>query len=400
MPFDASSQKKAQFVAYVCTDQGAAVARTVVERTGGDNAALHGGGLSGAARLCSDTPVAQVVLTEIGSIPVDMACECVTEIRRTGADVIVLGEQTDINTYRALRKAGALEYFTFPVSADDILSVQREEPVEVAVTPAAPTLSPSIAIVGSNGGVGASLLAQNLAFYASGPKGANTRTALLDADLMFGSQAIDLDRDETPGLFEALKAPDRVDNTFMGATMDHFSDHLSIYSHQIRVGQDARSYEAGMPRLFAALRTEFDAVVTDLPRNALMQNPDLAEHIDALVLVVPAGFSGVNAASRLVERLKVQAPALRILPVLSELRRDAALTRKDVATTIGHDVVATLPRSDAGLLRAHRAARPFIESQPRSPYATAVRAIWKAANTKAKPDSPAARPSLVKRIFG
>ncbi|WP_281855882.1 AAA family ATPase [Litoreibacter halocynthiae] len=400
MPFDSSaSQSTIQFVAYVCTDQGAAVARSVVERSGGKSDRLHGGGLSGAARLCSDVPPAQFVLTEIGNIPVEMACECVSEIRRSGANVIVLGEQTDINTYRALRKAGALEYFTFPVNADEILAVQGEETVPIEL-PRPPAQCPSIAVIGSNGGVGSSLLAQNLAFHAASSQGANLRTALLDADLFFGSQAIDLDRDETPGLFEALKAPDRIDQTFIGATMDHISDHLSLYSHQIRVGQDAQSYEAGLSRLFAPLRTEFDTLVTDLPRNTLMQHPDIAEQIEALILVIPAGFSGVNAASRLIERIKVQSPKIRILPVLSELRRDAALSRKDVAKTIGLDVIATLPRCDTVVMRAHRAARPLIESQPRSPYAKEIRAIWKAAVARTPATGDRVRRPLMKRIFG
>ncbi|MCX8227423.1 MAG: hypothetical protein OTI35_15215, partial [Sulfitobacter sp.] len=171
MPFDAATgQDIAQLVAYVCTDKGADVARSALELSGSDSKSLHGGGLSGAARLCSDTAQAQIILTEIGNISVEMACECVTELSRSGALVVVLGAQTDIGTYRALLKAGAAEYFTFPVSAQDILSVQPK-PAETSVVVPLPqpvTKAPSIAILGSNGGVGASTLAQNLAYYAAG----------------------------------------------------------------------------------------------------------------------------------------------------------------------------------------------------------------------------------------
>ena len=92
MPFDAvTNRDTAQLVAYVCTDKGADVARSALELSGSESAALHGGGLSGAARLCSGTAQAQIVLTEIGNIPVEMACECVTEIARSGALVVVIG---------------------------------------------------------------------------------------------------------------------------------------------------------------------------------------------------------------------------------------------------------------------------------------------------------------------
>ncbi|MFP7570264.1 CpaE family protein [Marivita sp. S2033] len=402
MPFDSSaSQKLAPYLAYVCTDQGAAVACAVVEQSGGSTSALHGGGLSGAARLGSGAPQAATVLAEIGNIPVEMACECVTEICRTGVNVIVVGEQTDLATYRALRRAGALEYFGFPVSAAEILAARPEEPMRdnIVQMPLERRKSPSIAVMGSNGGVGASLLAQNLAFHLAGAKGANLRTALLDADLHFGSQAIDLDREETDGLFEALLAPDRLDDTFIAATMDHLTERLSLYSNQISIGQDAAPYERGLRGLVSQLRKEFGALVADVPRATMIQNDDLVQQFDALVLVIPAGFSGVNAASRIIKRLAAQNPDLRIVPVLSDIRRDAGLSLKDVQKTIGLPVVATLPRCDAQLARAHRAARPLIELYPRSPYAQAVRVIWSALQSSPKPSAkPAARP-LLKRFF-
>lgn len=405
MPLDASNSPAglAQFVAYVCTDQGAAVAHAVLARSGGKDATVHGGGLSGAARMASNTPHARIILAEIGNIPIDMACDCVAEICNSGAEVIVLGDQTDISTYRSLRRAGATEYFSFPITAEDILATQRHPSVHRAVIvqlPAPTVKSPSIAVIGSRGGVGASILAQNLAFYGSSTKGAKISVGLLDADLQFGTQAIDLDRDETAGLFEALMAPDRIDETFINATMDHVNDRLAFYSHQVGAGQQAAAYEAGLARLIAPLRSQFGAVVTDLPRGLIFERSDLANQLDAVVLVIPAGFAGVNAASRLIRRIAAQNPELRILPVLSELRRDAGLSVKDIRTTIGLNIIATLPRCDALMARAQRAARPIVDCQARSPYAKAVNAIWTAAMVRPKAtESSTARP-LLRRIFG
>jgi len=396
MPFDTTPTQN--FVAYVCTDEGATVAQAVLDQSGASTGNMHGGGLSGAARLCPDTQTNHTILAELGNIPATMAAECVQALCATGARVIVLGTHTDIETYRALIKAGALEYFAFPTTAAEILSVQMHTPSNVITLSPRAALSPSIAVMGSNGGVGASLLAQNLAFHASSLKGAQMRTALLDADLEFGSQATDLDREETSGLFEALMAPDRIDATFLNATMDAVSDHLSIYSDQVRIGQDAAQYQRGLPHILSPLRDEFDAVITDLPRAMLMQHADVADHIDALVLVIPAGFAGVNAATRLIERIKAQAPDLRILPVLSQLRRDAGLSPKDIASTIGHDIIATLPRCDAPLMRAQRAARAMVQHQPRSPYAKAVAQLWDAILAN-KDQSAKPRKPLLKRMF-
>lgn len=402
MPFDSpTTQDIAPYEAYVCTDDGAALARAVVQSSGGSSADLHGGGLSGAARLSTGTHTARIILAEIGNIPVTMACECVTELRSCGADVIVLGAQTDITTYRALLKAGALKYFGFPVTPDEVLSIEPSgtEKTGPADTPQTPPQNTSLAVLGSNGGVGASLLAQNLAFHASAPKGAGLRTALIDADLQFGSQAIDLDRDETAGMFDALMSPERIDETFVSATMDHVTDRLSMYSNQVRIGQDALPYESGLAGILPPLRAEFDALITDLPRDTLMRCEGLSNHIDALILVIPAGFSGVNAATRLIERITARAPDLRILPVLSELRKDAGLSYKDIEKTIGRKLFATLPRNDAAIAKAHRAAKPLIQMQRRGPYSKAVSAIWNAATHAKLAMTPPNSRSLMQRVF-
>lgn len=399
MPFDTTNNRTiAPIAAYVCTNEGATLARCVLESSVGHSDELHGGGLSGAARLCSTETAPDIILAELGTIPVSMACECVTEICNSGADVIVIGDQTDITTYRALIKAGALEFFTLPVTAEEILSVERAAPKEQE-TPAPLSRTTSVAVVGCSGGVGASLLAQNIAFHASAAKGAPLRTALIDADLEFGSQAIDMDREETVGLFEALISPDRIDTTFIAATMDHLTDHLSLYSRQVHMDQDATPLFAALPRLYAPLKAEFDIIVTDLPRNRLVQNFELAAQFDAVILVIPPGFSGVNAARRLIDGIAAHAPAGRIIPVLSDVRPDARLSHKDIAQTVGHPIAATLPRSDAPLMRAHRAARPLIQMQPKGAYAKAVRTVWSTATAEAQQPQKAPRRSFLKRIF-
>ena len=55
MPFDSQDIRHKPFVAFVCTDVGAATARAVMAASGGSEETIHGGGLSGAARLSPDT---------------------------------------------------------------------------------------------------------------------------------------------------------------------------------------------------------------------------------------------------------------------------------------------------------------------------------------------------------
>lgn len=412
MPFDTQHGIAPTLQAYVCTDSGAATARAVLTESGQVAKAIHGGGLSGAARLLPNASSPRCILAEMGQIPLDMARECVEELAGAGIEVIVLGKADDLATYRTLLKAGARDYFCMPADAADIMAATNAAPrpapapvtaaVTTAVTAAAPETPQvrAIGVIGCKGGVGASLLAQNLAALAAAPKGANRTTALIDADLEFGTQAIDLDRDETRGLFDALRAPDRVDNTFIGATMDQISDTLSLYSGQVRGDQTAAAYEPGLTALLPRMRDAFDTLVADLPRGLVLRQPDLLGTLDRLVLVLPAGFAGVNAASRLIAQIKADHPDLPILAVLSDTRKDAGLRTRDICKTLDMPLIATLPCCAPSLAKAHKAATPLVTLQPRAPWSRAVRSIFDAATQPPATPDAARKPKSRKGLFG
>lgn len=396
--------------AYVCTDQGAALAQAVLPAVGAGSGALHGGGLSGAARISTGAPIAAIVLAEIGQLALEGACEALQEVVATGATVILLGQDQDLGTYRALRKAGALDYFAFPADAADIIAALRQHeqsataqdrPATVAAVAAVPAAltGRAIAVLGCNGGVGASLLAQNLGFHAASRQMDDQRVALLDADLRFGSQAIDLDRKDTPGLLEALGAPDRVDATFLGATMEKLGENLSLYAYQLRAGQSLDPLETALPQLVHALKPTCDAVIVDLPRHMVMNRPEMMSCFDTVILMIAPGYAGVNVASRTIAALRQDAPDLRILPVMAAFRQDASLSPKDIERGIGLPLATRLPRDDAGIRRAHRAARPLVAMQPRAAYSRAVQALWQQAIRVEAPAKPKRKP-LWSGLFG
>jgi Flp pilus assembly CpaE family ATPase len=385
------------FAAFVCTESGEALARDVITASGAPSGALLGGGLSGAARAAQQSPGAQMVLTEL-DLPLERACAVVSRLRQGGTSVLVFGQDLSIQTYRALRGAGALEYFPMPVSAEEILSF------EVTMPPAANVAEPigqthrTIGVIGTNGGVGASAFAANLAYMAASPKHEGRKTALVDADVQFGSIALDLDRDGTPGLLDALSGPDRIDATFLDGTMDHLSDTLALYSlaNDLQAGGCQGSHF--WPDMMRRVTQEFSTTIFDLPRNLILQTPDVLKALDAAILVVPAGYAGVSAAVRLVAYLRQEHPRLTLTFVLSDVRKDAQLSPSDIAKALGLDMAAVLPRCDAQMLRAQRKGRTVAELYPRMAYSKACHTVL---DRVASGDAAERKSTgLIRKVFG
>lgn len=391
-----SEPSDSQFAAYMCTDSGADIAREVAHRGGWGPSRIFGGGLSAAARLAPTPAETRFLLVELGNMPLEMACESVAEVVRPGSSLVVLGQANDVPTYRAIVTAGAHEYFPVPVDAQEVVAALR---AQAANTPA-PTQSTAlrIGVVGCSGGVGASILSENLAVALLGGR-ARPRVALVDLDLSFGSMFHDMNREPTSGMLEALAAPDRIDQTFLDASMDRLSEGLYLYSHQVRSGGDALDLEQAIPRFLDSMSRHFDTIVVDLPRGLLMRQPQLASRLDCLVPVLAPGYAGLNAFVRLHHQVTAEHADLAVIPTVSELRRDAALNRPEMARALKCELRHVLPRCDTAVHRSHRKGLPLVSLERRSGYALAVRRLARAVDAQRAPE-PAQPPAARQRWFG
>ncbi|MGI3166914.1 AAA family ATPase [Pseudooceanicola sp. 200-1SW] len=378
-----------QLEAFVQTEEARAAVQRILHQLGSTTGAPpREGSLSTAARMVGMTDFGDVLIAELDETRGDeAACEAIQALGREGQQVIVLGRRNDIATYRRLLAAGAADYLVLPLDGPfDIQLASGVTPPPAAVAPGTP--SRVIGVCGVSGGVGASLLAANLAIAlgqrpeiaakAAAPLGP---VALLDADLTFGSQAVDFDVPPTTGLLDALQSPGRVDRTFLGTTMAHPLPELSLFSAELADVDQLERYRNGLPDLIGRLRQDCPAIVIDLPRDQLMRAPTLARRLDDLILVLGPGFGSVRSFVKLMDRLGDTANSPRIWPILSHTRRDAGLKRAEIAETLEREITLELPHCGAELSRAQVKGQPLQLLAPRSAYARAVASLAQAITT-------------------
>lgn len=352
---------------------------------------VHSGTLATAARLVNLTALGDVLIAELSAESHEANLAMVRDLSAEGIQLILLGRENKIELYRSFVAAGARDYLVLPLEDGVEVSIN----LDVKIPERAPDVirSRCIGVCGVSGGVGASVLSANLAvayqdYARSGLLARDTAgsVALIDADILFGTLAVDLDIDPTPGLLDALLAPARVDRTFLNATMAEPLSGLSVYSAEARESARIRSCEAGLPALLQRINASFPTLVVDLPRTLIADSPALIDEFDELILVLGPGFGGVRSCSRLLHWIERRPAGPRVTCVLSQTKRDAGLRNSEIAKALDRAIDMVLPANGAELARASVKGVPLQKMAPRSRYARAVAKL--VAGLESSPDGP------------
>lgn len=300
------------------------------------------------------------------------------EVCDPGTKVILLARVNDIATFRALVDLGVRDYLVKPVSLD-VLETALERamaPAPASTSPVAPAAAPedtvTVAVVGTQGGAGASTVAANLAWLLATAEG--RRTVLIDLDLVFGTQALAFDVEPGRGLIDAFAAPERVDPLFVRRALTPVGDRLSLMAGEAEPSAvphvDAEALEA----MLGILRQEFDAIVLDMPRSLAVAEPEVLAGSNRLLLVSPPSLAGMRDTLRLKRHLTSREGAA----VELVLNRVGGTAKGELARDAFEEGAETkaafvLPEDGKATAAAVVAGRPLAQASPRAKVATVLR---------------------------
>ena len=162
-----------------------------------------------------EMPTPWTLVVDVAGHPQPLAAlEDLSQVLEPDVRVLVVGDREDVGFYRQLtRGLGVADYLYKPLTA--AMVAENFGPV---VTRRRFTAAPVrggrlLSVTGVRGGVGASTIAANLAWYLANI--AHRHSVVLDADLHRGTQALLLSAQAGPGLRNAIEHPDRVDELFV-----------------------------------------------------------------------------------------------------------------------------------------------------------------------------------------
>lgn len=315
----------------------------------------------------------QLLLVELSGKINGMA-EVLERLRRevpSGA-VMALAQSRDPDDIIAAMRLGVREYLTEPTPPaafnDAVLRLLRQN---AARGGAAGSL---LAVMGVKGGVGASLVALNLAWcFSRDPK---LSVALVDLDLQAGELAVLLDQEPERDLSEAAVNFERLDAAFMAGLLLEVSPGLRL----LPAPTDPATAEDVHPKhVMHALDYLCDAhglVVVDLPSRLDEAGLMALDRADAILLVLEPSLLGLAAAKRLIslfERLGHSAEKRRLAVNRHGIK--GGLGRAEIERVLGVRAEALLPDDSRLILQAVNSGRPVCRQWPRAKWSRRLAAL-------------------------
>lgn len=179
-----------------------------------------------------------------------------------GTEAIVIGPMNDVHVYRKLVGMGVRDYIVTPISKEDIVSV-----IAKAVT-AKRGLSESrlVAVIGSKGGVGATTVAQMLAWDIS--HDLKQKTLMIDAGGGWGNLGVSFGVEPTVTLGEAMRIAESGSNDDMKRMLSNVDGSLFM----LTAGGDSLLRDAatadGFEHILNRVMITYPVVIVDLSGGA------------------------------------------------------------------------------------------------------------------------------------
>ena len=317
--------------------------------------------------------------------------------------LVVSGPQDDSQIILRAMKQGAKEFFPPDPSREAIREFVDRLVLESRPQHSGGRLAPVLAVMGAKGGVGATVVACQLAAALQAQGG---RTVVVDLNYPLGDVALHYDVRPTYTLAHVVKQGEDLDATYLRGLLQGHRSGVQILAAPERVEEAELVRGVHVERVISILREEFAFVVLDVSRSwneASVRALDLASEI---LLITSLDVPTLNHARQHLDLLRRLGHAdAKIHPIANRYSRRDAVTDKEFAQFLGRAPDAHLPNDFPSTVSSVNEGRPLGEVAPRSPLHQAFVALarsahsWSGIDAGARAEDSENLAARVRRLF-
>ncbi|MSP81445.1 MAG: hypothetical protein EXQ94_00555 [Alphaproteobacteria bacterium] len=219
------------------------------------------GGLPTAITFHTENPTPQLIMVEVSERGNDLfaGLDQLANVCDAGTQVVVIGAENDIVTYRALMARGVSDYLLSPISGQQVL----EAVTGVFEDPENPKTGRVAAFISIHGGAGSSTLAHNTAWFLD--QIYQEDVILADLDIAFGTAALAFNLQPQRNVQQALADPGRLDEQLFERFLAKYDDYLGVLAAPASLDVDATIDIEALDQLLQFIRRQAPFVVLDVP---------------------------------------------------------------------------------------------------------------------------------------
>ena len=360
------------------------------------------GGIDAAALKYANAPSPDLLILEttLSGEALFGKLEELAERCDVGTKVVVIGYENDVGLYKNLVERGVEEYVVGPVSSLEIISVVASI---YSAASSEQALGKIYAVVGAKGGVGASVLAHNIAWAVSSQ--VESKVLLADLDLPFGTSALNFDLDPTKGTADVVSYGNQIDDTLLDRLITRYKDRLCILAPPSTIDKPYDLPEDVYSPLFDLARAQFPTTILDIPHTWTSWARSALVAADQVIVVAEQDLANLKGAKAIIDFLKKARPndpyPKLVLNRVGTPKRPE-VDHADFAKALQVDLLARVGYDPQAFGVALNAGQPLAESAPRAPAVGVIDDIAEfLMNRSGEPVRPhKRRRSLFKTLLG
>jgi pilus assembly protein CpaE len=261
---------------------------------------INEGNVENAIELYAETPSPEILMIETDTTDdsfIGRLGELSGHCKETTSAVII-GPVNDVNLYRKLTTMGVSDYLVRPVPQETLGDVIAQSLIEKLGTAG----SRLIAVIGSKGGVGASSIAQILAWGAADRLG--QKTLLLDGAGAWSSLGVGIGFEPVASTAEAIKAVTAKDADSLRRMLYQASDKLAVLATGTEPMLESAPTIAQFEEILNMTMTSYPLVIVDLSSAIPAVKKAVLTRAHEIVIVTTPTLSSLRAARSLLMETK------------------------------------------------------------------------------------------------
>jgi pilus assembly protein CpaE len=331
----------------------------------------------------------------------DKALELVASLAKLAPScaILVTSSSTDGNLILRTMRAGAKEFLTQPLRAEDLAtSLQRVSSQRAGGAKGAARGCKVIAVTGAAGGVGTTSLAVNLS--CSLAANVANSVVLLDLDLCLGDADVFLDTIPEYTLSDVAQNVARLDLTLLKRSLTKHDSGLYLLPRPVQL-EDARHItNEELTRVLGLLKASFTHVIVDTSKGFNSLDMQVLAEADDVLLVTQLDLPCLRNVVRLMMSFKESGKfddKVKIVVNRSGYET-GQISLKKAQETIGRDIFWQIPNDYRVMVEVRNNGVPLIQQAPKAAITQSMNQL--AAALSGQPDEPASESASKSRWLG